>query len=129
MNEIGQRNIHTVQAFYDAERRRDIRAWEPFWHEDGRHTFWLAHAAPPIVGRDELVATTRAKFDTRPPYHIDVTTDALADPHRVLARLHLWADETPDLSVHVWCLFHFDAAGLITEIEEIVDTAGPATTP
>jgi limonene-1,2-epoxide hydrolase len=126
MNKTSQRNIRAVEAFYDAERRRDIQAWAAFWREDGRHTFWLADGTAPIVGRDQLVATTQEKFDTRPPYHNDVTIEPLADPARVLARLHLHADEMPALSVHVWCLFHFDEAGLLAEIEEIVDTAQPA---
>lgn len=128
MSEISERNIRTVHAFYDAERRRDLRAWAAFWRPDGRHTFWLARPAPPIVGRDKLVETTRAKFETRPPYDIDVTTEPLADPQRVLARLHLSSESVPGLSVHLWCLFHFDDAGLLTEIEEIVDTSPPGAT-
>ena len=120
--EIRSRNVSAVEAFYDAERRRDVEDWGKLWRLDGRQTFFLARDVPPVVGRDELIRVTQRKFEVRPPYGIGLITEALADPSRVLARLHLTFGETIR-PVDLWCMFTFDDAGLILEIEEIVDTA------
>ena len=119
---VRERNVRAVHALYDAERRRDIHAWEALWSASGEHVFWLAEPTPPVVGRDELVRVTAAKFADRPPYEIEVATDPLADESKVLARLRLSASALPGRGVHLWCLFHFDRDGLISSIEEIVDT-------
>jgi hypothetical protein len=126
---VRARNVQKVADFYEADRRRDIEAWGALWHREGRHTFWLADPTPPVVGRDELVSVSQRKFDVRPPYGIEVTADALADPTMVLARLRLTFETSPAPPVDLWCLFHFDTEGLITEIEEIVDTARPQVFP
>ena len=110
---------------YDAERRRDIRAWTALWHEHGRQTFPFSPTAT-VAGRDQMVAVTQRKFDVRPPYEIRVVTEPFADPYRILARLHLLMSESKPSEVHIWCIFHFDDDGMITEVEEMLDTAaGP----
>ena len=123
MTDTQDRNEHSVHSFYDAEQRRDIEAWATFWHQDGRQSFWLASKRAPVVGRDALVAETREKFATRPPYTTTVATERFADESRILARLHLTSSALPDLDVHIWCIFQFDDAGLVVEIEEMTDTA------
>nr|WP_240898437.1 nuclear transport factor 2 family protein [Agromyces luteolus] len=120
------RNEAAVLSLYDAEQRRDITAWEPLWSESGRHTFRFAAPVEPVVGLEALVEATKAKFAERPPYEIHVRTDRLADPTRILARLGLGEATASGRRVEIWCLFRFDADGLIVEIEEIGDTApGP----
>lgn len=126
---IRSRNVQKVMDLYEAERQRDIATWQSLWAEHGRHTFWLATPTPAVVGRDRLVATTQRKFDVRPPYGIDVITEPLADPARVLARLHLTLDSASGRTADIWCLFHFDDEGLITEIEEILDTTDQPAFP
>jgi hypothetical protein len=120
------RNVASVEALYEAERQRDIDAWSALWAEDGRHTFWFAAPTPPVVGRDLLVATTRRKFEVRPPYGIELVTEPLADPSKVLARLHLTGVGLEARAVDIWCLVHFGHSGLITEIEEILDLSNEA---
>jgi hypothetical protein len=125
---VAERNLRSVDAFYEADRRRDIESWAAFWNERGRHSFCFNTPTEPIEGRDELVRVTRRKFAERPPYSIHVVTRALADPSQVLARLRLTPDANDgddSATIHVWCLFHFDDAGLITEIEELADNALP----
>jgi len=126
---IRSRNAGRVVGLYEAEQQRDIEKWAALWAENGRHTFWLSTPTASIIGRDSLVAATQHKFDVRPPYRIDVTAEPLADPARVLARLHLTLDFAQERVVDIWCLFHFDDDGLITEIEEIVDTANSPAFP
>jgi hypothetical protein len=127
--DISARNVANVEALYEADRRRDIDAFAALWAEDGRQTFWLASKPPPLVGRDALVAATRRKFEVRPPYGIAVKTEPLADPYRVLARLQLTDIGHIGGTVDLWCLFHFNTDGLITEIEEILDTADAPSFP
>jgi hypothetical protein len=126
---VRARNVAAVEALYEAERQRDITAWAALWSPLGRHTFWFSSPTPPVVGQADLVATTQRKFDVRPPYGIGVTVEPLADPSRVLARLHLTHTEPDSRTVDIWCLFHFDDEGLITEIEEILDTADAPAFP
>jgi hypothetical protein len=113
-------NAQTVEAFYESERRRDIGTWVRFWHPDGKQTFPFA-ADRSVLGISELEAVTREKFRVRPPYGIHTTIEPFADEQRVLARLLLTFSDKPD--THIWCIFHFDDAGLVTEVEEMLDTA------
>jgi hypothetical protein len=123
-SEVRSRNVRTVNEFYEAERRRDIEAWSKLWSEGGRQSFWVAGPVPPVIGRQALVAVTVRKFEVRPPYGLEVRTEAFEDPAKVLARLHLIVSD--DVTVDLWCLFHFGDDGLITEVEEMLDTArGP----
>ena len=38
-NDIRERNLRAVEALYESERTRDLSAWVPLWHPDGRQTF------------------------------------------------------------------------------------------
>jgi ketosteroid isomerase-like protein len=120
--DLSATNERSVHDIYDAERRRDIEAWAALWHEEGRQTFPFSPTTT-VAGRDRVVAVTQRKFDVRPPYEIRVVTEPFADPHRILARLHLIVPGGPPSEVHIWCIFHFDDAGMITEVEEMLDTA------
>jgi hypothetical protein len=72
------------------------------------------------------VKLTQRKFEIRPPYGMELTVEPLADPNLVLARLRLILENSVVPSLDLWCMFHFDANGLITEVEEILDaSAGP----
>ena len=121
-DEIRRRNVATVEALYDAERRRNLEDWARLWHTEGRQSFYLSKDVPPVLGREALVRATRRKFEVRPPYGIDVATEPFADASRVLARLHLTFGEGIR-PIDIWCIFTFDDTGLILEIEEMVDTA------
>ena len=124
--EIRERNARTVEAFYEAERTRDIAKWETFWHEDGRITLRFSGDPAPTVGRAALVELTRRKFEIRPPYRMDVGVEPLVDPSLVLARNRLHLKDSVVSTLDLWCMFHFDGDGLITEVEEIADgSAGP----
>jgi hypothetical protein len=124
--EVRARNTQTVTNFYDSERTRDLLKWESFWHEGGRQRLWLSSYPEPVVGRSTLVQLTRRKFEVRPPYGMELRVEPLADPKRVLARLRLILDNSVVPKLDLWCMFHFDADGLITELEEIFDaSAGP----
>jgi hypothetical protein len=127
-DEIRRRNVAAVEALYDADRRRHIDDWARLWHPDGRQSFYLSTDTPPVVGRAELVRVTRRKFEVRPPYGIGVVAEPFADPSRVLARLHLTFGENIR-PLDIWCIFTFDDAGLILEIEEMVDTANAHRMP
>jgi len=113
---------------YDAERRRDIKAWAALWHEEGRQTFPFSPTAT-VAGRDQMVAATQRKFNLRPPYEIRVVTEPFANPYRVLARLHLIVPDGEPSEVCIWCIFHFDHDGMITEVEEMLDTAAAPALP
>jgi ketosteroid isomerase-like protein len=124
--EISERNARTVQAFYESERTRDIVKWESFWHEDGRITLRFSGDPAPTVGRAALVELTRRKFEVRPPYDMEVNVEPLADPGLVLARNRLHLKNSVVSTLDLWCMFHFDRDGLVTEVEEIADgSAGP----
>jgi len=120
------RNVATVEAFYESERIRDLAAWVPLWHPDGRQTFPFAPDWT-VSGIDQLTEVTRRKFEVRPSYEIHVVAEPFENPQRVLARLHLVFPDYEPPTADLWCIFHFDAAGLINEVEEMLDTArGPA---
>jgi ketosteroid isomerase-like protein len=124
--EIRERNARTVEAFYEAERARDLAKWETFWHENGRITLRFSGDPAPTVGRAALVELTRRKFEIRPPYRMDVSVEPLVDPSLVLARNRLHLKDSVVSTLDLWCMFHFDDDGLITEVEEIADgSAGP----
>jgi hypothetical protein len=112
-------NARTVERFYQSERDRDLSLWVTFWHPDGRQTFPTLGPEATVAGIANLEAVTKKKFEVRPPYGIDARVDSLADPRMVLARLAL--DFPQQSLIHLWCLFHFDADGLVTEVEEIFD--------
>ena len=123
------RNVATVEAFYESERRRDLAAWVQFWHPEGRQTFPFDPDGA-VRGIAELRRVTAAKFAERPPYEIRTVTEPFADPDRVLARLHLLFDTRAiHGEVHLWCIFHFDPDGLVLEIEEMLDTGGAPPPP
>ena len=124
VDERGRANARTVERFYQSERDRDLALWVTFWHPDGRQTFPTLGASATVAGIADLEAVTREKFEVRPPYGITAAVDPLADPTMVLARLAL--DFPGDPAVFLWCLFHFDAAGLVVEVEEIFDRGLPA---
>lgn len=121
--EVGTANARTVERFYQSERDRDLPLWVTFWHPDGRQTFPTLGPEATVAGIENLEAVTKDKFELRPPYGIEALVDPLADPRMVLARLALDFPEQP--TIHLWCLFHFDADGLVVEVEEIFDR-GPA---
>ena len=121
------RNLATVEAMYESERTRDLNAWASLWHPDGRQTFPFAPSRV-VEGIKELTETTRRKFEVRPPYRINVETEPFEDPARVLARLRLETPESERIT-DIWCVFHFDEAGLILEVEEMLDTGGASTLP
>ena len=124
-NDIRERNLRAVEALYESERTRDLSAWVPLWHPDGRQTFPFAPDST-VVGIDRLAEVTRRKFEVRPPYEIHVVAEPLVNPDRVLARLQLVCPGYIPETAEIWCMFHFDDAGLITEVEEMLDTAsGP----
>ncbi|GAB2586238.1 nuclear transport factor 2 family protein [Microlunatus antarcticus] len=124
---VRDRNVAAVEAMYESERVRDLTAWTSLWHPEGRQTFPFAQAAT-VEGIEQLTETTRHKFESRPPYAIHVVTEPFEDPARVLARLRL---ETPQgqLLAVIWCVFHLDKAGLIVEVEEMLDTASATPIP
>lgn len=125
------RNVRTVEAFYESERRRDLSAWREFWHPQGRQTFPFAPAGT-VSGIDELTTVTARKFEVRPPYGILTVVEPFADPERVLARLVIVPEgargDEAGLT-RIWCIFHFDDAGLVLEVEEMLDTASGAPMP
>jgi hypothetical protein len=123
-NEVRNRNVNAVQAMYQAERDRDLSAWEALWSTAGRQTFPTLGEDATVAGLPALREVTREKFATRPPYGIDATVDALMDETLVLARLRL--DYPGNPPTFLWCLFHFDEQGLIEEVEEIFDRGTPA---
>ncbi|HEY3339782.1 MAG TPA: nuclear transport factor 2 family protein [Propionicimonas sp.] len=118
------RNVNAVEAMYQAERDRDLGVWAALWSSSGRQTFPTMGADATVTGLAALRDVTREKFATRPPYGIDAAVDALVDPTLVLARLRL--DYPGNPPIYLWCLFHFDDQGLITEVEEIFDRGTPA---
>lgn len=122
MNEldIRDRNVATVRRFYQSERDRDLTTWATFWHPEGRQTFPTMGPAATVAGIDALTSVTREKFETRPPYGIDDRVSAFADPSRVFVHLDLSFPDAPVFPI--WCLFHFDDDGFVTEVEEMVDT-------
>lgn len=121
---VRARNVASVEAMYESERVRDLDAWASLWHPEGRQTFPFAPGAA-VEGIERLTDTTRRKFADRPPYAIKAVIEPFEDPARVLARLRL---ETPEAEriTDIWCVFHFDDAGLILEVEEMLDTGGRA---
>jgi hypothetical protein len=119
LERVGAANARTVERFYQSERDRDLSLWVTFWHPDGRQTFPTLGPDATVAGIANLEAVTKQKFEVRPQYGIDALVDALADPRMVLARLALDYPQQP--LIHLWCLFHFDAEGLVTEVEEIFD--------
>ena len=125
---VSAANERSVHAMYEAERRRDIEAWAALWHAEGRQTFPFAPSHT-VAGRDQLIAATQRKFDVRPPCEIRVVVEPFADPHRILARLHLIVPGSAPSEVRIWCIFHFDEDGMITEVEEMLDTATAPDTP
>lgn len=123
------RNLETVEAFYESERRRDLRSWVQFWHPAGRQTFPFAPEAT-VSGIGELEKVTARKFEVRPPYEIRTRLEPFADPDRVLARLHLVFDNPEQVGeTHIWCIFHFDPDGRVLEVEEMLDTASGPSVP
>jgi hypothetical protein len=124
-----ERNLDTVEAFYEAERRRDLATWVTFWHPAGRQTFPFA-AERTVAGIGELERITARKFEVRPPYEIRTKVSAFDDPDVVLARLHLVFDTAQARGeTHIWCIFHFDGDGLVVEVEEMLDTASGVAVP
>ena len=119
MQTVATANARTVDRLYQSERDRDLALWVTFWHPQGRQTFPTLGADATVEGITHLEAVTREKFDVRPPYGIEAVIDPLMDPSLVLARLALDFPEQP--RIQLWCLFHFDADGLIVEVEEIFD--------
>jgi hypothetical protein len=124
--DVSERNVATVERFYQSERDRDLPTWVSFWHRDGRQTFPTLGTEAEVSGIAALEAVTRDKFDTRPPYGIAATIEAFADPAKVFASLDLDFPGQPVTTI--WCIFHFDDAGLVTEVEEIFDRGTIATT-
>jgi hypothetical protein len=125
----GQKNLDTVEAFYEAERRRDLPTWVSFWNPAGRQTFPFAPERT-VSGIAALERITARKFAVRPPYEIRTRIEGFADPDRVLARLHLVFDTEGVVGqTHIWCVFHFDADGKVLEVEEMLDTASGVTVP
>jgi hypothetical protein len=119
LEQVGIQNALTVERFYQSERDRDLSLWVTFWHPEGRQTFPTLGPEATVSGIAQLEAITKEKFEVRPPYGIGAVIDPLADPLKVLARLALDYPQQP--LIHLWCLFHFDAAGLVIEVEEIFD--------
>ncbi|MFV0426717.1 MAG: nuclear transport factor 2 family protein [Beutenbergiaceae bacterium] len=119
-HDIRERNVATVSRFYQYERERDLGAWVSLWHAEGRQTFPAIGAEATVAGLDQLREVTRSKFNNRPPYGIRDRVAAFADPNRVF--VHLDLDFPGVRSFPIWCIFHFDEKGRITEIEEMVDT-------
>jgi ketosteroid isomerase-like protein len=125
--DIRERNTATVHRFYQTERDRDLAAWTSLWHADGRQTFPTMGPDATVAGIAALTEVTRGKFETRPPYGIHDRVAAFADPSRVFVHLDL---EFPGRPVFpIWCVFHFDDAGLVTEVEEMVDTGAASAAP
>lgn len=124
-----ERNLATVEAFYESERRRDLATWVRFWNPAGRQTFPFAPDRT-VSGIGTLERITARKFEVRPPYEIRTRLEPLADPDRVLARLHLVFD-TDEVKgeTHIWCLFHFDPDGRVLEVEEMLDTSSGPSVP
>lgn len=118
--QIRARNVDTVRRFYQSERDRDLETWASLWHSTGRQTFPAMGPDATVSGIDALRAVTRGKFDTRPPYGIRDAIAAFDDPSRVFVHLDLDFPGAPGFPI--WCVFHFDADGLVTEVEEMVDT-------
>ena len=76
-----------------------------------------------------MTASTSHKFATRGAVTIDDAVEAFADPRKVFARTHVSIEFTElgrTLQAELWCLFHFDDAGLIVEHQEVLDTASAA---
>jgi hypothetical protein len=121
-NDVDGNNIATVERFYQSERDRDLASWVTFWHEDGRQTFPTLGADAVVTGIAALTAVTREKFETRPPYAITTRIEGFTDPTKVFAALDL--DFPGRNVVTIWCIFHFDSAGLVIEVEEIFDRGG-----
>jgi len=117
------RNVATVERFYQAERERDLPTWVALWRSDGRQTFPTLGSEAIVAGIEQLEAVTKEKFDTRPIYGIDARIDSFSDPSKVFAALDLDFPGRPITTI--WCIFHFDDAGLVAEVEEIFDR-GPA---
>lgn len=122
--QVRDRNVETVRRFYQSERDRDLSTWVTFWHSDGRQTFPTMGSAATVAGIDALRAVTAEKFATRPPYGIGDRVSAFADPRRVFVHLDLEFPGSPVFPI--WCVFHFDDDGLVTEVEEMVDTGAGA---
>ncbi|GAA0993916.1 nuclear transport factor 2 family protein [Subtercola frigoramans] len=116
---IQARNLATVQRFYQAERDRDLPTWVSLWHEDGLQTFPTIGVEATVSGIADLEGVTREKFETRPPYGIRAEIEALADSDRVLALLDLDFAGRPPITI--WCLFTFDEAGRVVEVQEMLD--------
>ena len=121
-DEVRQRNMAAIHAFFDADERRVMADWIRFWHPEGRQTFFLSFDNPPVVGRDELIRIFQRKFDIRPHYGIEVVTEPFLDPNKVFVRLLLTHGEGIR-PTDIWNVFTFDDQGLILLWEELVDTA------
>ena len=124
---VRARNVATVEAMYESERVRDLATWASLWHPAGRQTFHFDPTAP-VERIEQLTETKRHKFESRPPYAIHVVTEPFEDPARVLARLRLETPQGQRLT-DIWCVFHLDDAGLIVEVEEMLDTASATPIP
>jgi len=118
-NDVQGNNTATVERFYQSERDRDLASWVTFWHKDGRQTFPTLGDEAGVVGIAALTAVTREKFETRPPYGIHTRIEGFTDPAKVFAALDLDFPGRPITTI--WCIFHFDSAGLVLEVEEIFD--------
>ena len=117
--EIRDRNLQTVARYYQAERDRDLSTWATFWRADGRQVFATLGDAATVAGIDDLIEGTRTKFETRPPYGIAHRIMPFEDPTQIFVELTLDYADRPD--VVLWCIFTFDADGLIAQINELYD--------
>lgn len=118
-----ERNAETIRKMYAAERNKDIETWRALWHPEGRQTYVFGQYLQDVNGIDDLVASTAEKFATREGVIIEDEVFAMADPRYVFAKVGvgMTIDGFP-LYSKIWCVFTFDADGLILECDEAMDT-------
>ena len=126
--DLSATNERSVHDMYDAERRRDIEAWAALWHEEGRQTFPFSPTTT-VAGRTGWSRSPNVSSMSGHP----TKSESLPSPLPTLTAS--WPAFTsscraaPPSEVHIWCIFHFDDAGMITEVEEMLDTAAAPGMP